>query len=158
MISALSAWVRAIVGVGVLVAFIEMMAPRGALRKSVDMVLALVVVAAIAGPIIELGAAILPTVGGGYTASAGSAATAAAGVTAAAMADGLALCMTSGLASAYPGVSSGWVISVTPAWRGSAMRASVDTRGWAGDDEARAQVRTVAAACAGLDVGSITVR
>lgn len=156
MISALSAWVKAIAAAGVLVAFVEMMAPKGAMRKSIDMVLALVVVAAIAGPIIEFGAALLPIAGEGYATPAGAAAVSSGS----AVADGVALCLTSGLAAAYPEASRGWMITVTPSRRGSAadVAVAVDTRGWAANEAARAQVQAAAAACAGIDVHRITVR
>lgn len=159
MISALSAWVKAIAAAGVLVAFVEMMAPKGALRKSVDMVLALVIVAAIAGPIIELGAILLPMGGLGFEVPAVAAATTPVG-TDEAVANGVALCLKAGLAAAFPEVSGGWVITVTPARRGSAadVTVTVDTRGWADEETEQAQVHAAAAACAGISIDRIRVR
>ena len=110
MISAVSNWVKAVAAVGVLVAFVDMMAPKGALRRSVDMTIALVVVAAIVGPVVEIGAALLPAAERAFASQGGQARAAAA---TSGIADGLELCLSYGLQAAYPDVADGWHVRVT---------------------------------------------
>ncbi|MGB4337865.1 MAG: hypothetical protein WBK10_04790 [Bacillota bacterium] len=159
MISAVSNWVKAVAAVGVLVAFVDMMAPKGALRRSVDMTIALVVVAAIVGPVVEIGAALLPAAERAFASQGGQARAAAA---TSGIADGLELCLSYGLQAAYPDVADGWHVRVTLGESGfgtlSGARVDIDTFGWTQDEATRSQVAAVAAACVGVKVEQVSVR
>lgn len=140
--------------VSLLMAFAEMMAPRGNLRKAVDMVIALVIIAAVIGPILEIGSALVPVAGRlgrsdfrGDTESVREAA-----------ATGMRICLQQALEAAFPGMAQGWRIYVGSAQSRARVQVEVDTSGQAAAEFIDGQVATVVSACLGIDVRQVVVK